>query len=308
MTVQVAPCQRDSLADLVMKKREVPFAGLIFSVEMPMRSGAAIALAVLLSAGVAGQIATGRVLLAVVVDMRGQPLVDLGVDDFVVTEGSADREVLDVHVADYPIALLIDDSGSAADGDALRTAASRFIQRVGERPVLIGTFSSPRPHGAFSDDRPAVLETLAKLPLANRPPAPLLPTVAALTRALRDTEAPFSSIVVIGRAVADTGEPTAADLLPVIVETKAPIHVVAMEPAARSGAPSVLRALSEQTRGQYTPIFAAASFAVALDRLADRLSTEMMVEYLVPPDGRGGDVRVGVRRPGARVLGLGVSK
>ena len=48
------------------------------------------------------------------------------------------------------------------------------------------------------------------------------------------------------------------------------------------------------------------SFAAALDRLADRLSIEIMVEYLVPEGPRRGDVQVGVRKPGARVVGLGV--
>jgi hypothetical protein len=44
----------------------------------------------------------------------------------------------------------------------------------------------------------------------------------------------------------------------------------------------------------------------ALDRLADRLAIEMMVQYLVPPGPREGDAKVGVRIPGARVVGLGV--
>ena len=50
-----------------------------------------------------------------------------------------------------------------------------------------------------------------------------------------------------------------------------------------------------------------AYLAMTLDRLADRLSTEMMVEYLVPNGSKPVDVRVGVRIPGARVRGLGVA-
>jgi len=48
------------------------------------------------------------------------------------------------------------------------------------------------------------------------------------------------------------------------------------------------------------------SYGAALDRLADKLSAELMIQYLIPPDEAGGDVRVGVRRPGSRVVGLGV--
>jgi len=67
-----------------------------------------------------------------------------------------------------------------------------------------------------------------------------------------------------------------------------------------------LRVIADQTKGQFTAIFSPASFDAALDRLADRLAIEMMVQYVVPPGPRAGDVRVGVRIPGARVIGLGV--
>jgi len=74
-------------------------------------------------------------------------------------------------------------------------------------------------------------------------------------------------------------------------------------------ADDVLRALAEQTHGLYTTIYTSASYAIALDRLADRLATEMLIEYQVPGGAPlAGDVRVGVRIPGARATGLGVSK
>src|ERR1041384_1429242 len=44
--------------------------------------------------------ATGRMLLATVVDLSGKTQVDFGVDDFVIKEGGDEREVLDVHIAD----------------------------------------------------------------------------------------------------------------------------------------------------------------------------------------------------------------
>jgi hypothetical protein len=77
----------------------------------------------------------------------------------------------------------------------------------------------------------------------------------------------------------------------------------------RAGAgPDFLQTLSAQTRGQYVAIYTPVSFSIALDRLADRLSTEVIIEYLVPPGSSGADARVGIRIPGARVTGLGVSK
>ena len=97
-----------------------------------------------------------------------------------------------------------------------------------------------------------------------------------------------------------------------MLATGAPIYVVAKRAAdepAGAAEGDVLHALAEQTRGQYTEIYSGASSSVALDRLADRFATEMMIEYVVPgAEPLTGDVRVGVKIPGARATGLGVSK
>ena len=70
-----------------------------------------------------------------------------------------------------------------------------------------------------------------------------------------------------------------------------------------------MRDLAEQTRGNFTAVFSTPSYEIALNNLADRLGTEMIVEYIVPPGPRPpGDVQIGVRIPGALVRGLKVSK
>ena len=73
----------------------------------------------------------------------------------------------------------------------------------------------------------------------------------------------------------------------------------------RSG--QMLRSLADQTRGGFTVIYSPASYQSAIDRLADRLVGELMVEYLVPSGSKPIDVKVGVRMPGARIRGLGVA-
>ena len=56
-------------------------------------------------------------------------------------------------------------------------------------------------------------------------------------------------------------------------------------------------------------MFSTPSYGVALNNLADRLGTEMMVEYIAPPGPRPpGEVQIGVRIPGAQVRALRVSK
>src|SRR4029079_5019995 len=91
------------------------------------------------------------------------PQVDLGLDDFVVSEDGDDREVLDVHIADYPVALLIDDKLGSAAIPAIKAAASRFVTRIGERPVVVGTLSSPESLKALEEDRAQVLQHIDDL-------------------------------------------------------------------------------------------------------------------------------------------------
>jgi hypothetical protein len=68
-----------------------------------------------------------------------------------------------------------------------------------------------------------------------------------------------------------------------------------------------MRALAEQSRGQYTTIYSSASYQAALDRLAERLTSELLIEYIVPVGSKPIDVKLGIRLAGARVRGLGVA-
>jgi hypothetical protein len=258
------------------------------------------------------QIAASRTVLAAVTDARDRRIVDLGSDDFVVREGGASREVLEVHVADYPIAIVVDDSvESAEDFGTIRGAAVRFVGRVGQRPVAIGTMAEPAAIVAsFGDERTVVADRLQRLSPSSTGGAMILEGVAGAARAIRATGTPFSAIVVISAATVDASRAVPGDLLAAVLDSGAMVHVVARrttEAAPAPDQPDTLHALADQTHGQFMTIYSAASYQPALDRLADRLGTEMMIEYIVPAGApRTNDVKVGVRVPGARVRGLGV--
>jgi hypothetical protein len=261
------------------------------------------------------QTTAARVLLAAVVDTRNRPVVDVGADDFVITEGGQPRDVLDVHVADYPVVVLIDDGpeqGATPVLAPMKAAVVRFISRIGQRPVAVGTLSRPEPLVAtFDDKRAEVFARVERLAVTPSDAAPLQ-AVAQAAQLLQETGAPFSAIVIVTSRAVEGADSLSAERLPFILESGATIHVVAgrlRHTEDRSpAAPDMLRGLADQTLGQYTGIFATASYAIALDRLADRMATELMIEYLVPPGPPAGDVRVGARVAGARVIGLGVSK
>jgi hypothetical protein len=185
--------------------------------------------------------------------------------------------------------------------------------------VALGTLANPPAMlTAIEDERDTVLARLDRLTAS--PTSVLMPVeaVAAAARAVRESGSPFSAIVVVSAHRIDSAQPQNTRLLPDIFENNAIVHVVsrsapATAPRGRAYAPrfeaDLLRDLADQTRGQFTTVFSAPSYAVALNNLADRLASEMMVEYLVPPGPlSAGEVQVGVRVPGAQVRGLGVSK
>jgi hypothetical protein len=254
------------------------------------------------------QPAASRILLATV-SSGGRTIVDLSIDDFVIEQGGAQGEVLDVHVADYPIAVLMD-SGAASESEhsAILEAAARFVTRVGDRPIAAGTLSS-QSIAAFDDERDVVLSGIRKVApaAASRP----LEAIAEAVDAIEKSESPFSAIVVISAQSIDPATLKSTDEIPSIINSRIPVHIIARRGAETPGVASAdaLREVSELTHGQYTTIYSQASYAIALDRLADRLAGELMVQFLVPPNvPAASDVKAGVRIPGARVIGLGVSR
>jgi len=260
---------------------------------------------------------TGRAVLATVVDARGRTIVDLDVDDFIVEESGEPREVFGVRIADYPVVVLLD-NGAEAKGDfeAIRRAAERFVGRIGDRAVALGTLADPPDLlTTFDDDRKAVLERIAQMPLSASPWLLPLQAIANGARAIGESGASFASIIVIASPYSLAREIEPPALLTPILQSGAKVHIVARRPVdgpaqtATARYEALLREIAGQTQGQFTPIYSTGSYVVALDRLADRMAVEMLVEYYVPPGSPiDPTVRVGVRVPGARVLGLGVAR
>ena len=241
--------------------------------------------------------AASRVVLAAVTDAQDRPLVDLGADDFAIAENGSEREIVSVYIADYPVVVLLDEGATAtSDVQAIRSAVVRFISRLGPRAVAVSTLASPPAIVAsFEDDRAAAL---ARLEHADINPAAMLAPIEAVSNAARligETGAPFSAIVIVSARPIDTSQPAAPGSSQTIFESGAFVSVGRQASAGngarrtrRPGRPDqdLLRDLSDQTHGQYIPVFSAASYSVALDRLADRLATEMMIQYLIPPGRR----------------------
>ena len=259
------------------------------------------------------QTGESRVALAAVTDAANHPLVDVGADDFVIQEAGVAREVLSVRPADYPIIVLLD-TGDDPHGDfsLMRKAVEHFINRVGQRPIAIGAFGTqPAMITSFDDERETVLARLEGLAAEAGTPSLLLQGVAMAGETMKSAGSLFSAIVAVSATPEDASRGTTADASAPIVDSGATLHVIANRPGAPGGGGPMggqtLRALAGQTHGEFTTIYSAASYQAALDRLADRLNSEMMIEYIVPVGSKPRDVKVGIRVVGARVRGLGVA-
>jgi hypothetical protein len=257
------------------------------------------------------QAETSRQLLVTVVDARARSIVDLGPDDFVVAENGRPREVFSVHPADYPLVLLVDAGRTDEESDAMRAAAERFIERIGgERQVGLGMLSATTLLVPIDADRAAVVGGLQRIQRGGSGRRALASIAAAVER-LEASELPFAAIVVLCDAISDT-TPTSAQaaLLGTLAASRARVHVIARSSSVPEApdAEDLLRRSAALTRGHFTRIFAAASYQAAIDRLADALAAEMMVEYLVPAGDAAVGAEIGVKLPGARVIALGASK
>jgi sarcosine oxidase gamma subunit len=256
------------------------------------------------------QTAAGRIVLASVVDPQNRALVAVGPDDFVVTENGQSREVLDVQVADYPVVVVLDDTAAEPERlAAMKDAVLRFVRRIGERPVALAVLSKPEGFiASFDDERAQLLGTIEAIRGGDAPALPV-GALSQAARSLKQLGVPFSAIVVVTARTVGTSAEVAPAVVADILDSGANIQVViarGSNESADAARTDLLRVLAGQTRGQYTPIFSPASYTIALERIADRMATELMIQYVAPAGSTPGDVKIGARLPGARVVGLGV--
>jgi len=202
-------------------------------------------------------------------------------DDFVIQEAGAAREILSVRPGDYPIVLLLD-TGIDARGDfpMIRKAAAHFIERIGQRPLAIGTLGGvPALVTGLDDERETVMARLAALePDTNAPSALLGRRVAGGADDSAHRRALFGDHRLVLRAARRQQRPPDA-MIASIIDSNAILHVVqkGSDLDLRAGKPRkdrdlTLRAIAEQSRGEFTDDLLGRLISGALDRLADRLT------------------------------------
>jgi hypothetical protein len=311
MPVFPPPRPRLPLLDGPLLPRLILLRLLLFR---PFATGLIVLISIILLVGAAAQpsasrqIGASRFALAAVTDGRGRPVVDVGADDFMIEEAGQAREILSVRVADYPVVVVVD-NGTAGRSDFLwiQKAVTRLLERLGPRPVGLVTIGGPpKLVASFEDDRAVVLERLASIEAAAASDSRPLAGAVLAAETIRASGAFFSAILVIAASPIESSNHADQEVAAPLIDSGAVMHVV-LNQTSIGASDARLRTLARQTHGEFTPIYTSGSYQPAVDRLADRLTTEMLVEYLVPVGSRPLDVKIGVRLPGARVRGLGVA-
>lgn len=273
-----------------------------------------------------------RFVMASVLDQAQSPVFGLTPGDFIVEENGARRDVLEVRPANYPIAVLLDTSAGARQNFMqMRKAVADFAARFSGRPMSLTTFGDvPSRVVSFSDEGTKGVATAVD-GLFARPDmeSHVMDGMIQVAKDLQKLDSPLCVMVVVSAGGMDQSRRAPVDVLrPVLAahtrvevrETRSPraagylkrprlrLDTSNARTEATQGLSEFMRAITERTGGRYELVFSGGGFEGALRELANELSAEVIVEYIVP-DGAppSKDLKVGVDIPGATVRGLGLT-
>src|SRR5262249_46249019 len=128
---------------------------------------------------------------------------------------------------DYPVVVMIDTSaGARSDLPTMQRAAAQFMERIGQRPVLLGTFGDPPAIlTTFEDERTVLTEKLEGISAADSSDSLLLQRAALAPQKIRPPGAIFSATVLLTASPTDASRDADSFVSP-IVDSGAILHVV----------------------------------------------------------------------------------
>jgi VWFA-related protein len=256
-----------------------------------------------------------RTIYTSVVDKNGEPVTRLGVDEFVVREDGARREVLRVTPATEPIsiALLIDNSQAATDDIRnIRDGVTAFVQQmhkeheiaiiaIGDRPTILQDYTRN------AELLKAAIGRLFAVPSAGMT---LLDAIVETSKGLEKREGPRAVIVPVITDGTEFSNRHYRQVLDAMKASGAALHAVtigtfptSLDDPIRNRA-SVLDEGPRGTGGQRVSLLTSMAVEGALQKLARELSNQHKVVYgrpdsLLQPEA----VTVTVTRPGLTARG-----
>lgn len=273
------------------------------------------AIASLVSAGpvpAAGQ--TTRTVYVTVVDDSGRAVRGLTPEDFVVKESGAIREIASVGPAAERIRLALMVEYPLAGQNYVRSGLAQFVARVcplAEVALFMVTQRAERLVD-FTSDSLLLLEGIRTLPLTEARLSAAVPDAIFEVAKQFERMKPARPVMVL--AAIEQGQSTEANpesILSQLAKSKAQLWTVSIEPARSQPIPKVtsIREFAGRTQiigdgptqsgGRRVPILTLPGFESGLQEVADDLSSQYLITYLLPAGVRPSDrISVSLKKPG----------
>lgn len=256
-----------------------------------------------------------RTLYASVVDKNGEPVVDLSVNDFVVREDNARREVLRVSRAVDPMALaILVDNSSAAESDIhnIRDGLTAFVKEMREESeiAIIGLGDRPTILQDYTRNSELLNAAVGRVFAQPGSGMMLLEAIIETSRGLAKRDEPRASIVAIITDGTEFSNQHYDQVLSALKTGGAAFHALAIGTFADSRSDelrnraTVLDVGPRRSGGQRVPLLSSMGLTGALGKLARELKNQYKVVYgrpdsLIQPEA----ISVSVTRPGLTARG-----
>jgi len=254
---------------------------------MPRLLSSALLTVLIASGNVAYAQVNERVIYTSVVDKDGEPVLDLGVKDFIVREDGQAREILGVARDNDPlqVALLVDNSAVMRNRlSDLRRSLSAFIasMREGVQIALITLAERPTIAVGYTAEHALLQKSIDKLfayPAGNY----LLDGIAETSQGLAKRSMWRSAIVVITGSGPELSYRQYTEVLRFFREGGAALHVLNLGTSTGDvGREIVLSRGTAETGGRYDTILSPIGLELKARQLATEVSNQYRVTYARP--------------------------
>jgi VWFA-related protein len=235
-----------------------------------------------------------RTLFVSAVDGKGEPVEDLAVRDFIVTEDGRRREVLRVTPATEPIdiAVLFDNStASESKILSLREALTNFVSKMaGQNQIaVIGLASRPTIHVDYTSDQKRLTDATGRIFAQSNSGMTLLDGLFEVSAGLARRTAARAVLVPVITNGPELSTKFSRDAIDAVTRAGAAIHAFTIGelPMTSDLDRERLIVMSTGTRasgGQHVVLLSELGLNLALQRLARELSSQYKVVYNSPEE------------------------
>ena len=254
----------------------------------------AVALMLVTADGLHGQAADReRTLFVSALDKDGEPVADLGLSDFIVTEDGRRREVLRVSRAIEPIdiALLVDNSAAAENTTLpMREGLTNFVTKMtqGNQIALIALASRPTILTDYTSDAKRLMDGIALVWPQRQSGMTLLDAIVETSKGLERRETTRAALVAIVTNGVEYSKWFSQEVVTAMTRASVSLHAITLGAAddlrteeGRERA-RVLNSFAPATGGQRIVILADTGINPALQKVARQLSAQYKVVYSRP--------------------------